>query len=183
MTRTTNAKLAGVTTVGYLVAGIGTLAVAGRPPAGAFNLLESFSALVLGVTLYALTREQDRDIALIAMMSRVIEAVPGEGFIYAAVGTLLFCWLLLRGRMIPVALASLGVVASALLVLMIVAQRAGGAVVTNWSSPVTWLIALPMLVFELAFATWLLTKGVAAATPRAAYGKDVERSITNEPRR
>ena len=168
MTRMTNAKLAGVTTIGYLVAGMGSLAVAGSPPVGVFNLLESFSALVLAVTLYAITREQDADIALIAMMSRVVEAVPGEGFIYSAVGSLLFCWLLLRGRMIPVALASLGVVASALLILTIVAQRAGGAVATNWSSPVTWFMALPMLVFELAFATWLLTKGVAAATPRVA---------------
>jgi hypothetical protein len=32
---------------------------------------------------------------------------------------------------------------------------------TDWSSPVTWFVWLPLLVFELAFATWLLTKGVA----------------------
>jgi hypothetical protein len=163
MTRTASAKLAGVASFVYLAAGIGSLAVSGRPPVGLFNLFESFSALVLAVTLYAITREQDADIALIAMMSRVVEAVPGEGFIYAAVGTLLFCTLLWRGHLIPVALASFGVVASVLLVLMIVVQRAGGAVATNWSSPVTWFIALPMLVFQLAFATWLLAKGVAVA--------------------
>jgi ABC-type glycerol-3-phosphate transport system permease component len=103
-------------------------------------------------------------------VSRVIEAVPGEGFIYAAVGTLLFSRLLLRGPMIPVLLPSLGVVASVLLILMIVMQRAGGAVATNWSSPATWFMALPMLVFELAFATWLLTKGIAAAPRRVAGG-------------
>ena len=164
MTRMTNARLAGVTTLDYLLAGIGSLAVAGRPAVGVFHLVESFAALVLGVTLYAITREQDPDIALIAMMSRVIEAVPGEGFIYAAVGTLLFCWLLLRGHMIPAVLASLGVVASTLLIVMIVVQRAAGAVGTNWSSSVTSFIALPMLVFELALATWLLAKGVTTAT-------------------
>lgn len=31
----------------------------------------------------------------------------------------------------------------------------------SWSSPVTWGAHLPMLVFELTFATWLLIKGVA----------------------
>jgi hypothetical protein len=139
--------------------------VAGRPPVGLFNLFESFSALVLAVTLYAITRHEDADIALLAMMSRVLEAVPGEGFIYAAVGTLLFSWLLLRGHLIPMALAWFGVVASALLSAMIVAQRAAGAMTTNWSSPVTWFMAIPLLIFELAFAAWLLTKGVARPTP------------------
>jgi hypothetical protein len=167
MTRTTNARLAGIAYLVYLAAGIGSLAVAGRVPVGVFNLFESFSALVLGVTLYALTRDQDADIATIAMASRIVEAVPGEGFIYAAVGSLLFSFLLWRGRMIPVLLASFGVLASALVVLMILVQRAGGAVATNWSSPVTWFMALPLLVFELAFAAWLLTKGVADASRRA----------------
>ena len=32
----------------------------------------------------------------------------------------------------------------------------------GWSSPVTWLVWLPMLVFELALAFWLVVKGVAA---------------------
>lgn len=162
MTLKTNARIAGATMFIYLVAGIGSLVMAGQAIAGVFNLFESFSALVLGVTFYAITRETDRDIALIAMLSRVIEAVPGEGFIYAAVGTLLFSWLLLRGRTIPISLAWLGVTASALVVLQIVIQRAGLLAGTDWASRTSWIGALPLLVFELTLAGWFLTKGVQA---------------------
>ena len=82
---------------------------------------------------------------------------------YVAVGSGVFSWLLLRGRMIPVALAWLGVLASVLLVVILPSQRAGlfgGAV--NWVSRATWLLFLPMLVFQLTLAVWLITKGVAA---------------------
>lgn len=40
-----------------------------------FTLSQCVAAVVLGVTLYALTRDQDRDIALIALCFRVIEGV------------------------------------------------------------------------------------------------------------
>src|SRR5918993_985341 len=166
MTRTANARTAGVTLILYLAAGIGSLMVAGLPVVGVLNLVESFSALMLAVTFYALTRAEDPEIALIAMMCRVIEAVPGEGFIYAAVGPLLFSWLMLRGRLIPVGLAWVGVAASALLVLQLAAQRGGLLAGTNWSAQATWLGALPMLAFELALAGWLLTKGVSSASDR-----------------
>ena len=77
-------------------------------------------------------------------------------------GSLLFCWLLLRGRMIPVAMAWLGVLASVLLVTILPLQRAGlFAGAANWFSRVTWLMWLPMLVFEVTFALWLLVKGAA----------------------
>jgi hypothetical protein len=65
--------------------------------------------------------------------------------------------------MIPVALAWLGVLASVVLAVILLLERAGlfsGA--ENWSSSVTWLIWLPLLVFELTLAVWLLIKGVAA---------------------
>ena len=125
------------------------------------SLVTSFSALVLGVTLYAITRVQDPDIAMLGLTCRVIEAAPGHGEIYFAVGSTAFCWLLLRGRMIPVALAWLGVIASVLLVMLLPLQVAGffGGP-RAWSSPVTWAVWLPMLVFELTFAVWLITKGV-----------------------
>lgn len=69
--------------------------------------------------------------------------------------------------MIPVALAWLGVIASAFLVALLPLQIAGffggpGA----WTSPVTWAVWLPMLVFELVLAAWLIVKGVAAPAPR-----------------
>ena len=142
--------------------------LAGNKPATAvLALVGSFSALVLGVTLYAITREQDPDLAMLGLTCRVIEAAPGHGEIYFAVGSTVFCWLLLRGRMIPVALAWLGVVASALLVVLLPLQIAGffGGP-RNWSSPVTWAVWLPLLVFELTFAVWLIAKGVAAPAQR-----------------
>jgi hypothetical protein len=165
MTRTTNAKLAGLTFLFYIAAGIGTMVFAGRAPVrDLLSLLTSFAALILGVTLYAITREQDPDLALLGLTCRVIEAIPGnEGAIFFAVGSAVFSWLLLRGRMIPVVLAWLGVVASLLLVVILPLQRAGllgGAM--GWSSSVTWLLWFPMLVFEVALALWLLIKGVAA---------------------
>jgi hypothetical protein len=167
MTRTTNARIAGVTFLFYIAAGITSMALSGQKGAtDVLGVLTSLSALVLGVTLYALTREVDPDIALLALACRVVEAIPGGdglGAIFFAVGSTLFCWLLLRGRLIPAALAWLGVAASVLLFVILLLQRGqlfSGAL--NWSSSVTWLIWLPALVFELALAAWLITKGVAA---------------------
>jgi hypothetical protein len=171
MTRTTNARVAGFTFLFYIVAGISQLTLSGRAHSTeVLSLFTSFSALVLGVTLYAITREEDPDLAMLGLACRVVEAIPGhQGAIFFAVGSLLFSWLLLRGRMIPVALARLGVLASILLVAILPLQRAGlfiGAV--NWFSSVTWLMWLPMLVFELTLAVWFIVKGVAAPAHRAA---------------
>src|SRR3954470_5694408 len=170
MTRTGNARLAGFTFLLYIAAGIASMMMAGRAGVtSVLAVLTSFCALVLGVTLWAITREVDPDLAMMALVCRVIEAAPGPGEIYFAVGSTLFSWLLLRGRMIPVALAWLGVIASAFLVVLIPLQLAGlfgGA--RAWSSPVTWFLWLPMLVFEIALAFWLLIKGVAAPAPRQA---------------
>jgi Domain of unknown function (DUF4386) len=165
VTRTTNARLAGFTFLVYIAAGISSLALAGRPSVtGVLSIVTSLCALVLGVTLYALTRDQDRDLALLALLCRVVESVPGHGggAIFFAVGSTIFCWLLLRGRMIPTALAWLGVVASGLMVILLLLQRAGVSTgASNWSSSITWLVWLPLLVFELVLATWLIVKGVA----------------------
>ncbi len=168
MTITTNARVAGFTFWIYFAAGIGSMLLAGNAPAASvLTLVTSFCALLLGVTLYAITREQDPDLAMIALACRVIEAVPGHGEIYFAVGSTIFSWLLLRGRMIPGGLAWLGFVSSLLLVVLLPMQIAGyfgGA--RSWSSPVTWFVWLPLLVFELTFAVWLITKGVAAPAQR-----------------
>jgi hypothetical protein len=144
MTITTNARVAGVTYFVYLAAGMSSMATAGN--ANAANVTEIFmslSALVLGVTL------------------RFLEAAPGEGYVYFAVGNAIFCWLLLRGRLIPVGLAWLGVLGSIVLIATLLLQRAGVfAGADNWSSNITWMVSLPTLIFELAFAVWLLTRGV-----------------------
>jgi hypothetical protein len=168
MTRTTTARLAGFTFLFYIAAGIASLVLARQPHVvNVLSVLTALCALVLGVTLFAITRGEDADLALLALTCRIIEAVPGGaegvGAIFFAVGSTIFSWLLLCGRMIPAALAWLGVLASAALVLLLLSQRAGlfgGAY--NWSSSITWLVWLPMLVFEVTFAVWLIVKGVAA---------------------
>ena len=96
MTRTTNARVAGFTFLFYIVVGITSLVLSGRAIRGdviaaelasvaqhatqvrvvaALNLLTAFSALVLGVTLYAITREQDPDLAMVALTCRVVEGI------------------------------------------------------------------------------------------------------------
>ena len=222
MTRRTNARIAGFTFLFYIAVGIAGLMLSGRALNGEgvaaklaglahhatdlrvavlLNLLACFSAIVLGVTLYALTREQDRDLALLGMACRVAEGVNGAvgipqtlgllwlatdtgaaaldtgavhtlaafllqeragiSAIFFAVGSTLFSWLFLRGRMIPAPMAWLGVVASVLLVVLLPLQFAGFGGPGTWSSAVTWLQWMPMLVFELLLSTWLLVKGAA----------------------
>lgn len=224
MTHKTNARIAGFTFLFYIAAGITSMVLSSRATGGEeiaaklaniaqhtmemrivvlLSLLTCFSALVLGVTLYAITREQDRDLAMLGLISRVAEGLAGmfmprtlallwlatatganapnteaahalaafllklgtwsPSAIFFAVGSTFFAWLMFRGRMIPAALAWLGVFASVLLVVILPLQLAGlfgGS--ANWFSAVTWLMWLPMLVYEVALAMWLIIKGVAA---------------------
>lgn len=159
----TIARAAGFTFLFYIIAGITSMALGGQSQfADLLALLQSFSALVLGVTLYVITHKQGPALALMALTCRIAEAIQsGKSEIYFAVGSLLFCWLLLRGRMIPTWLAQLGVLASALLVIILPAQLIGAFGGTmSWASSVTWLVWLPALVFEVMLAFWLMIKGV-----------------------
>jgi hypothetical protein len=223
MTRTTNARIAGVTYLFYTVIALGAdLLMHHATGAGVdgdaaklarfaqyatdvrmaivLRLLECFSALVLAVTLYAITRDQGHELAVLALVCRVAEGLlgalsipdyvgllwlaragvgtgvpdiatknalqaflmmPGPSVplsaIFFAVGSTIFAWLLLRGRMVPVALAWLGVLASGLLVVVIPLQIAGFSTgpLSGFSQ---WL---PALVFQLVLALWLIIKGVA----------------------
>jgi hypothetical protein len=222
MTRTTNARVAGSAFLLYIALGICSMVLFGGATKGEGSaaqlasiaqhasdvrvaavlvLLSSFCALVLGATLYAITRDQDPDLAMLALSFRVGEGViggisvqtslgllwlatatgasapdpaaahalgayllggQGSGTISAtffAVGSTLFSWLLLRGRMIPVVLAWLGVIASVLWVVGFPLQLAG--------VPVPQLVMyIPMAVFEISFALWLIFKGVATPAPK-----------------
>src|SRR5688572_13560481 len=161
------ARVAGFAFLFYIAAGITGMFLPDQPGVSdVIYLLTAFSALVLAVTLWLITRAQGPGLAMFGLACRVAEAVSGEAqlsAVFFAVGSLVFCWLLLRGRLIPAALAWLGLVASVLLVVILPAQLVGllGGT-TPWSDSITWLVWMPMLVFELALALWLILKGVAA---------------------
>lgn len=155
------ARVAGFTFLFYIGAGITSLSLGSQSQiADLLYLLQNVSALVLGVTLYMLTREYGPALALLALTFRILEAMHDKSEIFFAVGSLLFCWLLLRGRVIPVGLAWLGVIASVLLVVILPLQLAGVLVGAGWASSATWMIFMPMLLFEVVCALWFLVKGV-----------------------
>ena len=224
MTLKTNARIAGFTFLFYIAVGITSMVLFRQATSGEgiaaklasiaqhatdarltvlLGLCEAFSALVLAVTLYAITREQDADLAMLALICRVCEGLIGglsvlgtlsllwlatsTGAVatdaaatqtlgayllrgnmaftatFFAVGSTLFSYLLLRGRMIPVPLAWLGVVGSALLVVGLPLQLAG-----FFHGLGAQLMLLPVAVFELTLGPWLLIKGIASSDPHPA---------------
>ena len=224
MTRTTNARIAGFTFLFYIAVGITSMVLSGRATGGegtaaklasiaqhvpqmrinmGLGLITSFTALLLAVALYGITRDEDHELAVFGLACRVGEGMLGvvstlatlgllwlatagagapdaagaealaalllkvEGWnvllaaTLFAVGSTVFSWLLLRGRMIPISLAWLGVVASILLVVCLPLQLAGFL-----GGPITQLVWLPMLAFEVPLGLWLIIKGVAVPAPR-----------------
>src|SRR5215813_4597454 len=109
MTHKTSARIAGSTFLLYIAAGITSLMVFGRVTSGEgiaaklsgiaqhptdvgvvvmLDLFQCFAALVLAVTLYGLTREQDPDLAMLALTCRVSEGVIGGASMPATLGLL-----------------------------------------------------------------------------------------------
>jgi hypothetical protein len=221
MTRRNSARLAGVAFLVYIAsaltgfflsshasAGQGTAAQLSSIAAHAgevrlafvLQMVGCFCALILAVTLYAITRDEGRELALLGMVCRIAEGVIGAvslprmlerlwlataagadapdpaaagalaasllkvpdpssdlSAVFFSVGSLLFAWLLLRGRIVPVALAGLGVVASILTAVLLPLKLVDVA-----GSPVTDFMWLPMLVYEVGLAIWLIVRGAAA---------------------
>lgn len=161
MTSRTNARLAGVTFLVYIAAGVAPMARPLAPFAHVISqLVQSFSALTLAVTLFAITEREDADLARLAMMCRVgegiIGVVPGSSVnlsaSFFAVGSTIFAYLLLRGRIIPTVLGWIGVGASVLLVVCLPTQAAG--LLPSALGMGMWL---PMLVFEVWLALlWIV---------------------------
>jgi len=157
----TNARVAGVTFLVYIAAGIAPMAQPLGPLAHVVSqLLQCFSALTLAATLYAITKGEDEDLARFAMMCRVGEGVLGAttgtnvdiGATFFAVGSTIFAYLLLRGRIIPTVLGWIGVAASLLLVVCLPAHAAG-----LLPKPLGMGMWLPMLVFEVSLALlWIV---------------------------
>ena len=97
---------------------------------------------------------------------RAFLLMPGAsvplGAFFFAVGSLIFSYLLLRGRMVPVSIAWMGVFASGLLAVALPLQLAG--VPTGpLNGYYQWL---PALVAQTVLALWLLIKGVALPATR-----------------
>jgi uncharacterized MAPEG superfamily protein len=211
MTRQQNARVAGFMFLFYIAIGVAQAIIGGGASAGndaatklasmanhaaqvrtnaLLGLLMAFTAMVLAAALYGLTRDQDQDLAVLALSFRIGEGVLGAiptlvsltllslaaipsdsggasslfrlrslaplvSAIFFAAGSTIFAYLLLKGRVIPVALAWLGVAASALLVVVLPLQLVG--VMTR---PATQAIWIPMAAFEIPLGFWLLIRGV-----------------------
>jgi hypothetical protein len=225
MTRNTNARIAGLTFLLYIAVAFPAMVLSAKATGGegsvaplvsiaqhttemrltiVLELLSGFCALVLAVTLYGITREEDRELAMLGFACRVGEGLAGvfplttlgllwlatntgpsapdvtsanalaaylmkvgtwqtiSASLLFAAGSTVFSYLLLRGRMIPVAIAWLGLVGSALLVVILPLQLAGFA-----TGAITQLVWIPVGLFELTLAPWLLIKGVAPARGRS----------------
>ena len=225
MTIRTNARVAGLTFLLYIAFAFPAMVLFGKATRGEetpaklaalvehagdvrlviiLSVLCGFCALLLAVTLYALTRDVDADLARFAMLCRVVEGtVSGPALLVAvslawlaatgragrldpvsgntlasfllqadnvttligstffAVGSIVFAWLFLRGRLIPVWLAWLGVIGSALAALVMTLQLAGLA-----GGLLTQVIWIPVAIYELVLGPWLIIKGTAPPVPR-----------------
>lgn len=225
MTRRTNARVAGFAFLFYIAVALTGMILSSRASSGegtaaklaniaahasqvraaiVLEMLGCFCALVLAVTLYSITRDEDHDLAMLAMTCRVAEGVFGATSLprmlgklwlatasgadspdpaasnalgayllklpswnstisatFFAVGSALFAYLLLRGRMIPAWLAWLGLIASILVVVGLPLE-----LVEALGGTLTQLMWLPMLAFEVSFALWLIIKGVETGSQR-----------------
>jgi hypothetical protein len=168
------------------------------------ELLGCVCAFVLAVTLWAITRDEDPDLAMWILVCRAGEGVVGvvsiEGMLgriwlatasgadapsaasasalgpalfelpdkaigafLFALGSAAFAYLLLRGRMIPAALAWIGMAASILLVVCLPLELAGFL-----TGPMAMIMWLPMLAFEVPLGLLWLVKGAPAPARRPA---------------
>jgi uncharacterized protein DUF4386 len=208
MTLRTNARVAGFAFLIYIAAAFPAMVLSNRAMSGegtaaklaniaqhasemrlafVLELVGCFCALVLAVTLYAITRDFDPNLAMLVLVFRTAEGVigavslprslgslwlataavllklPGSanlGATFFAVGSTVFAYLLLRGRLVPAPLSWLGLLASILVVVILPLQ-----LVEIVRGPITEFMWLPMLAFEVLLALWLIIKGVRPSTP------------------
>ena len=201
MTRQANARIAGFTFLFYIAVGIMGLVLPDGPGTTGIHVLLALvtfaTALTLAVSLFGFTRDEDRDLAVLALCCRASESMfaalapiltlalawlgtsataqTGEvpdpaaaatltallgkvsgwnttiASILFALGSTIFCFLMLRGRLIPVALAWLGIAASLLLVVVMPLELAG-----YLSKTIAQYCWAPMALFEIPLGIWLL---------------------------
>jgi hypothetical protein len=170
MTRVTAARIAGFTFLFYILVGISAMAGAFRGQADLARYAQNAAAVTLALTLFVVTRVEQPVLAVLGMVFRLAEGGLGRaldvigvtvshpalvGAILFAIGSTFFCWLLLRGRMLPRTLAWIGLTASVILVVGLPLQLAG-----LLPAPLAMLMWMPMLAFEVPGGFWLLIKGV-----------------------
>jgi hypothetical protein len=133
-----------------------------------FRLAEAFFGAVptlLSLTLLSLSTSgapiTDSEVAVAGSLFRVRSLAPQVGSIFFAVGSTIFSCLLLKGRLIPLVLAWLGVAASLLLVLTLPLQLVG--LLQGGAMRVVWV---PMAAFEIPLGIWLLVRGVDVSRSR-----------------
>lgn len=219
MTQRTNARVAGFAFLFYIAVGITQMVLAGPTRADdtaahlalvarhawrirvniVLTLVICATAVVLAAALYAITRDEDRNVAVLGLCFRVGEGVLAalgalsslallwlatdaakvqatttlaelliqiQGWnvtiiaTFFALGSTAFSWLLLRGRLVPVPLAWIGVVASIILVIGLPLR-----LIDVIGGTVTQLMWLPMAVFEIPLGFWLVIRGVRPAGP------------------
>ncbi len=217
MTQRTNARVAGFAFLFYIAVGITQMVLSGPSRADdtaahlalvarhawrmrvnvVLTLVICATAILLAAALYAITRDEDRNVAVLGLSFRVGEGVLAalgalgslavlwlatdaaqvqgtttlaelliqiQGWnvtitaTFFALGSTAFSWLLLRGRLIPVPLAWVGVVASILLVIGLPLR-----LVDAIGGTMTQVMWLPMAVFEIPLGFWLLIRGVRPA--------------------
>src|SRR5437867_13403345 len=109
MTRRTNARIAGIAYLLYIAVAFPSMLISDRATAGAdpaakivtmaqhagdirltvvLSMIGGFCALVLAVTLYAITRDQDRELAMLGLTWRVAGGVIGWALPPAGMGLL-----------------------------------------------------------------------------------------------
>ena len=225
MTRNTSARIAGFTFLFYIAVAFPAMVLESRATSGEgmaaklasivqhttemrvtmlLNLLSVFSALVLAVTLYGITCDEDNELAMFGLVCRVGEGVLGgaplmtPGLLWLATatgpnapdaaaanaigafllkvgtwqvngsatlfaaGSTVFAYLLLRGRMVPAPLAWLGVIGSAIVLIGLLLELVG-----LLGAPFNQLMWIPIALFEITLAVWLLVKGVAPLRSRS----------------
>lgn len=173
MTRTTNARIAGATFLIYIAAGMASMALSGSATSGAdvaarianagqhagvlrltilLTLVQSFSALILGVTLWSLTRDVDRDLSMFGMACRLAEGISGV----ALVRTMGILWLATPGATDGLAPGGAGTLAT--LLLRMGPWNANAIYFAAGSTAFAWLMVRGQLV-----STWLAWLGVVAS--------------------
>ena len=112
--------------------------------------LPVFLALLTAATGTASVPAQTQAFAVV-----LFAVTPAVGATFFAVGSTIFCWLLLRGRLIPTWLAWLGVIGSAIIAIGLPLELLQGKALSY--SQAMWL---PIALFEITVAFYFIIKGV-----------------------